>query len=123
MKLKKIRVRLKDIHHGKILYVAHPQFGIETVQIVSKPKTIMLGAILGLKGSPTLFIDIIPLDYAWWDRTKTDSRSLSDMGVYSMYGYRRTFHTRKQAEQYVERFKREATLANHWSQHSDCLFD
>ena len=101
MKLKKIRVRLKDIHHGKILYVAHPQFGIVTVKIVSKPYAIRVG------GLPTLFIETIPLDYDWWDKTKTDSRSLSDMGVYNMYGYRRTFHTRKQAEQYIARFKNE----------------
>ena len=105
MKLKKIRVRLKDLHHGKILYVAEPLCGIEKIQIVGRPKTIMLGAILGLKGHPALFIDTIPLDYEWWDKLNVDSRSLSDMGVYNAYGYRRTFHTMKQAQQYVARIK------------------
>lgn len=121
MKLKKIRVRLKDIHHGKILYVAHPAFGVETVQIVGKPKIIMVGGVLGLKGYTSLFIDTIPLDYDWWDKTHVDSRSLSDMGIYNMYGYRRTFHTLKQAEQYVARFKHDPVFLHHWRQHvADC---
>jgi hypothetical protein len=117
MKLKKIRVRLKDIHHGKILYVAHPACGIVRVQVVGKPRVVMLGAVLGLKGSPRLFIDTIPLDYDWWDCTKTDPRSLSDMGVYNMYGYRRTFHTRKQAERYVATMKHAPEFVKQWNDH------
>lgn len=117
MKLKKIRVRLKDIHHGKVLYVAEPRCGIETIQIVGKPKTVMLGAIFGLKGRSSLFIDTIPLDYDWWDNNEVDTRSLSDMGVYNAYGYRRTFHTMKQAQQYVARIKDTAEFKAYWESH------
>lgn len=121
MKLKKIRVRLKDIHHGKVLYVAHPEFGIDVVTIVGKPYL--------NKAIHSLFISTAT-QINWIDKETTHirDRSLSDMGVYKLYGYRRTFHTRRQAQQYVERTRncphfQEYARELHWSRYSSDLFD
>lgn len=108
MKLKKIRVRLKDIHHGKILYVAHPTFGIEVVQIAGKPfKHETLGS---------LFIKVTN-NYTDRGFEWTQTRSLKDMGVCNAYGYRRTFHTRKQAERYVDAMKYSPDFVRYWDDH------
>jgi hypothetical protein len=111
MKLKNVRVRLKDLHHGKILYIAEPRCGIEAVQVVGKPK---IGEYV-----PSLFIDVLDnenyknLTQLRFERP--DNRSLSDMGVYKQYGYRRTFHKLKHAEAYVARMKNDPEFIEFWN--------
>jgi hypothetical protein len=111
MKLKNVRVRLKDLHHGKILYIAEPRCGIEAVQVIGKPKID--------KYVSSLFIDVLDNEN-YKDLTnlrfeRLDNRSLSDMGVYKQYGYRRTFHKLKQAEAYVARMRKDPGVNAYWN--------
>ena len=105
MKIKKTRVRLKDIHDGAILYIAHPWYGIEKVVVVGKPFVSEYSGYLFIKG------------HTIYDGKEYDnSYSLSDMGVTisNPYNGQRTFKKLKQAEAYVRwGLKDPHTVAQH----------
>lgn len=88
MKIKKTRVRLKDIHHGAVLYVACPWYGISKVVVVGKPYL--------SKHTESLFVRV--------SDPFRRKRSLRDMGitVTEPYNCKRTFKKLKQAEAYVQ---------------------
>lgn len=90
MKLKKARIRTKDLHNGKIIYVASLEHGIDKYTIKGKPYLV--------KSVDALFVDVV-----------SDWRvhiSLQDAGIIdNIYNDRRTFSSMKQAERYVEFLK------------------
>lgn len=92
MKTKNVKVRIKDVKQGKILYISHPFYGIDKVTVVSRPYV--------SKHTGFLFFDI---------RTSygTTSKSICDAGISPGEGYnnRRTFFKRKHAEEYQNRMK------------------
>ncbi len=93
MNLKKTRVRLKDLHHGAILYIAHPWYGIRKVTVVGKP-------YFSKYQPKSLFLDVIK-HYTNWDNK--DRISLCDSGIVeSSYSLYRTFTKLKQAQAYVQ---------------------
>tara|TARA_B100000700_G_C14978708_1_gene825221 strand:- start:285 stop:677 length:393 start_codon:yes stop_codon:yes gene_type:complete len=108
MKTKNVRIRLKDIRKGKSVYVAHPRFGVTRLIIMSKPY---------MEKDFGLFVKVLEenkyFDSGYYETTK----SLSDMGVYNIYSYRRTFHNEEQAERYVNRFKGDKHFIEHWDIH------
>lgn len=90
MKTKNVRVRVKDIKQGVRVFVSHPFFGIQTVQINSKP-------FLG-KYSPSLWAKSLSecgeQDFSLVDAGVTSGESCND---------RRTFFKRKQAEEWAKK--------------------
>tara|TARA_B100002019_G_scaffold281742_1_gene286153 strand:+ start:2459 stop:2821 length:363 start_codon:yes stop_codon:yes gene_type:complete len=106
MKTKNSKIKLKDIHHGLILYIAHPVCGIEKCIVLSKPDKENFVDVVNLYGEDE--------DYSDKWRVK---RSLRDMGVVDHYNWRRTFRKRKQAESYVERIKNDPPFKKYWQKH------
>jgi hypothetical protein len=105
MKIKNTRVRLKDIHDGAILYIAHPWYGIVKVMVIGKPR---LESSIG-----SLFIKVRSISS---NTSYETQRSLRDMGVTISVPYngRRTFKKLKQAEAYVRwGLKDPRTVAQH----------
>lgn len=106
MKTKNSKIKLKDIHHGLVLYIAHPACGIEKCIVLSKPDKENFVEVVNFYGEDENYSD------KW--RVK---RSLRDMGVINPYNWRRTFRKLKQAEVYVERFKNDPHFKNDWQKH------
>lgn len=102
MKIKKTRVRLKDIFNGAVLYVASPWHGITKIVVKGKPYL-----------STHRRFPFIKIEGEW-----ESERSLCDMGVTvkNPYNGARTFKKLKQAEAYVQWAKRDPETVR---QHND----
>lgn len=100
MKLKKARVRLSDIHHGKVIYIGTNKFTMEKHICLGKPYLIKLGI-----NFYSWFADMRSV-YINHDGTErgipyTGHRSLQDMGVVSnRYNDRAAYHKLKHAVQH-----------------------
>ena len=107
MGLKNIRVREKDIKSGKIIYVAHPFFGIEKFTVISKPYPIwsFMGHLIGM------FFKVN-------SKYGAEYKSISDCGISSLtYNHRRTFFKLKQAEAYAEVASKDVKVIERHSDH------
>lgn len=98
MKTKNVKVRVNDIKAGRVIYVAHPVYGICTYLIKSRPK---LGQYV-----KSLFVDVQMIFDGKTYNTRTDSISLRDSGVIggNSYNGRRTFFKLKQAEAWMKKW-------------------
>jgi len=97
MKTKNTKVRIKDLHHGAIIYRSHPVYGIEQIIVRGKPY---------VEKDIGLFCNcdtVLGNGYV----IKNDSFSLNDAGITSgdSYNYRRTFKKRKQAEAWANKMR------------------
>ncbi|MBF84513.1 MAG: hypothetical protein CL489_08570 [Acidobacteria bacterium] len=108
MKTKNVRIRLKDIRKGKTVYIAHPKFGVVRAIINSKP---FMNRDIGL------FVHVLEENEYFEGGYYETTKSLSDMGVYNVYNYRRTFHNHEQAERYVDRYVNDKGFLEHWERH------
>lgn len=98
-KASNIRVKLKDVKQGRTFYTAHPVYGIREWSPTSKP-FLKLGS--------------------WWVKTGSgllETESLRDNGVYNPYNGRRTFFTRRHAEQWVEGWGNDPRFIAHQKKH------
>lgn len=124
MKTKNVRLRQKDLHNGKIIYIAHPKHGIETVRVVGKPHMVYHRSILGTdKPRPLgLFIDCVYLEL-FLGKPLPCHRSLDDMGIMDGKGYnfKRSFSSMKSAKAYIEQTKHCAHYQAYQKRHESML--
>lgn len=106
MKTKNVRIKLKDIRKGKVVYIGHPKFGIQKVIILSKPDN-------------EFFINCLEENEFCEGGYLERNRSLIDMGVVNPYNYRRTFHNETQARRYVNKFKYDQKFISYWNRHME----
>ena len=101
MKTKNVRVRVKDIKQGVQIFRSHPFFGVEEIQVKSRPyNSSLVGSLFAKSAS----------------KYGDDTFSLSDAGIMNgeSYNDRRTFFKRKQAEEWAKKMKTDkAVIARH----------
>lgn len=107
--IKNTRVRTKDIKSGKVLYVAHPIYGIEIYKVTSKPYMESgIGLFFRCKRWNSTF--------NCWGDTCESLRSLRDCGISAgeSRNGRRTFFKLKQAISWNKHWiKNKQFIANH----------
>ena len=95
MKTKNVKVRVEDIKHGRIIYTAHPVYGISKWKVAGKP---YFNRSVG-----ALFVPYVSCGNASYK----SERSLRDAGITAgnSYNGRRSFFKLKQAEEWVKKWK------------------
>lgn len=106
MKTKNVKVKVKDVKQGRIIYTAHPVYGIVKRLITSEPYMV---AGIGLFAKCKTFYNIESYD---------DHFSLCDSGITSgnSYNGRRSFFKLKQAEEWMNKWKNDKGFI---AQHQD----
>lgn len=109
MKTKNVKVRIKDIKHGRIIYTAHPFFGIDKTIVKSKPYMV--------KGIGLFYNCIKVYD----DYNCDSSTSLCDNGIMSgeSYNDRRSFFKEKQAIEYMNKMKTDKKVIKAQNKHEE----
>lgn len=113
MKTKNVRVKFQDIKTGRIIYVAHPVYGIERFVIRSKPYF-----------NPRVGSHFVKVEVRAKDFSFQDSRSLHDMGIPSnptnasqFYNGRRAFFKLRQAEEWKRKWIKDKGFQRWQSRH------
>ena len=104
MKTKNVRVRIKDIKFGAVIYTAHPFFGVRKTTVKSKPYM--------EKGIGLFFKTLTTYDGGSYK----SSESIRDAGINSgdSYNDRKTFFKEKQAISYMNKMKTDkSAIARH----------
>lgn len=109
MKTKNVKVRLKDVKAGLTMYVSHPVYGIEKFVVIGRPFQV---------GSIGLFVDVkISYGDNFESGNYINDRSLSDMGITSLYNDRRTFFKLKHAKEWQNKWSKQEGFIRRHEQH------
>ena len=113
MKTKNTRVRVKDIKSGRIIYTAHPFFGIRKTIVKSRPYTV--------KGIG-LFYDCVEVYETGYYNSKS---SINDDGINSgnSRNDRKSFFKEKQAIEYMNKMKTDKRVVTSHLHHLDSCLD
>jgi len=113
MKTKNVKVKVNDVKQGRIIYTAHPVYGIVKKLITSAPYMV---AGIGLFAKCKTFYNIKSYD---------DHFSLCDSGITlgNSYNGRRSFFKLKQAEEWVNKWKNDQGFIAQHKRHTDFIED
>lgn len=123
MSIKNTRVRIKDIKAGAIIYVAHPVYGIEKVQVLSRPfksKTCTNSSLMNVN---VLAAGLFNEDQSrTWAVQMLETMSLNDNGILPGHGYngRRSFKKLKQAKQWMVMHGKDPQFIKQHELHERC---
>lgn len=122
MKTKNVKVRLKDITSGRIVYTAHPVYGIMKTRLLSRPipGSSMLSSVY-FKESNCWVMSQYIFDNGFI--SEPSRHSLADMGITSQYNDRRTFFKLKQAEEWMNKWKTDKGFIQRHKEHEDLCRD
>ena len=109
MKTKNVKVRVKDIKQGVTIYIAHPVYGIEKVEVTSKPYI--------NKHTKLLFMRFRTICETWGEYEGT--HSLWDAGITSTYNDRRSFFKLKHAEEWVRKWSKDKGFIRRHAEHEE----
>lgn len=118
MRTKNVKVKLKDVKAGVTMYVSHPVYGIE--------KHIVLGKPFLCEHTKSLFVQVrSSYGEGFLIGNNIDTRSLSDMGITSLYNDRRTFFKLKHAEEWIIKWSKQQGFIERQAKHEELckLFD
>ena len=113
MKTKNVKVKLKDLKQGKVFYTAHPVYGIDTWVCQGKPK-IYHHKVTNHK---SLFVPASSIYDGEIYPVEEFGCSTEDAGITSTYNDRRTFSKKKQAEAWMEKWKKDKGFQERHARH------
>ena len=102
-------MKVKDVRQGVTVFISHPVYGIEELQVTSKPYISPYTNSL-FANSRKIYDDGFVFE---------DNFSLRDAGITpgESYNYRRTFFKRKHAEEWASKMINDPGFIRHHDQH------